>query len=153
MEVAELLRKHFELTQAGEDCHRDLIQSKFDQVKVSGVYLVLSCNSDSHLDILKTIRENRVNDLMLELFEPKWLIIFRYLGTSNCLKMLSTDKIVVNCRLDERISNLVKINVMLYALFLVLLEKTCKVPTFVQKEYLYHTFYWNESLQELSHQE
>lgn len=67
--------------------------------------------------------------------------------------MLSTDKIVVNCRLDERISNLVKINVMLYALFLVLLEKTCKVPTFVQKEYLYHTFYWNESLQELSHQE
>ena len=55
MEVTELLRKHFELTQAGEDCHRDLIQSEFDQVEIGGVNMVLRCDSDSHLDILKTL--------------------------------------------------------------------------------------------------
>ena len=67
--------------------------------------------------------------------------------------MLSTDEIIVNHGLYKRIFYLVKINVMLRALLLVLLEKTCKIATFVQKEYLNHTFNRNECLQELSHQE
>ena len=115
--------------------------------------MVLSSDSDSHFDILKTLRENRVNDLVWELFVSKWLIIVRNLGGSHCLKMLSTDEIVVNHWLDKRSFNLVKINVMLHALLFVLLEKTCKVPGFIQKEYLDNTFYRNECRQELSHQE
>ena len=67
--------------------------------------------------------------------------------------MFSSDEIVINHRLDEGVFSFIKNDVVLCALFFILLKEASEIASFIQEENFDHPLHWQQGLDELSHQE